>query len=574
MLDIDQVVTKNFPKVAAKPWLFSKPVKSALRMLFHERELQKFQAQYPHLQGLDFVEQILEHFDFSYTINAKELERIPSTGRVVIVANHPLGTLDAAVLLKLVGQVRTDVKAVANQVLSSIQPIHGLLLPVDNMGGNTKPSQLKAVYQHLQHEGAVIIFPAGEVSRLSPSGIKDGKWNRSFLQIASASRAPILPIYVNGRNSAFFYALSWLARPLSTLWLVREMYKQAKRSVAVSIGKLIPVEALEHVKLPMDAKAKLMKKHLYRLGSHKPALFESISPIAHPEKRQALRQELQACELLGKTQDGKQIYLAEYHADSSLMREIGRLREIAFRAVGEGTGSRRDVDKYDSHCFQLVLWDEQDLEIVGAYRLCKIQEVLQTNPNDTPLYSQTLFHFSPAMQPMMEQGLELGRSFVQPRYWGRRSLDYLWYGIGAFLRQHPEYRYLLGPVSLSDHYQAAAKDLLVYFYTLYFGDKDCKVTAKLPYRIAPHTQEELAKQFSGQDYKKDFMHLKSSLKHMGCTVPTLYKQYTEICQPEGVHFLGFNIDPDFANCIDGLVVVDLTRLHEKTRKRYITWEVK
>jgi len=574
MLDIDQVVAKNFPKVAAKPWLFSKPVKSALRMLFHERELQKFQAQYPHLQGIDFVEQILEHFDFSYTINAKEMERIPSTGRVVIIANHPLGTLDAAVLLKLVGQVRTDVRAVANQVLSSIQPIHSLLLPVDNMGGNTKPSQLKAVYQHLQHEGAVIIFPAGEVSRLGASGIKDGKWNKGFLQIASASRSPILPIYVNGRNSAFFYALSCLARPLSTLWLVREMYKQAKRSVAVSIGQIISFESCQQVKLTAGAKAKLMKKHLYRLDSHKPGLFETTSAIAHPEKRQALRQELQACERLGQTQDGKLIYLAEYQADSSLMREIGRLREVAFRAVGEGTGLRRDVDKYDSHCFQLILWDENDLEIVGAYRLCKIQQTLNASQSDAPLYSQTLFDFSPAMEDILQQGLELGRSFVQPRYWGRRSLDYLWYGIGAFLRKHPEYRYLLGPVSLSDHYPVAAKDLLVYFYSLYFGDQDCKVWAKLPYRIAPDKLEELGEQFSGQDYKKDFMHLKSSLKHMGCTVPTLYKQYTEICEPDGVQFLDFNVDPDFANCIDGLVVVDLTQLHEKTRKRYIEWEVK
>ncbi|MDQ7001472.1 MAG: lysophospholipid acyltransferase family protein [Ghiorsea sp.] len=574
MLNVDQVVAKNFPKVAANSWLFSRPVKSALRILFHERELQKFQAQYPHLEGIDFVEQILEHFDFSYTINAKELERIPSTGRVVIVANHPLGTLDAAVLLKLVGQVRTDVKAVANQVLSSIKPIHSLLLPVDNMGGNTKPSQLKAVYQHLQHEGAVIIFPAGEVSRLGASGIKDGKWNKGFLQIASASRSPILPIYVNGRNSAFFYALSWLARPLSTLWLVREMYKQAKRSVAVSIGKTIPVESYQGVQLPAEAKAKLMKKHLYRLGSLKAPLFATVSPTAHPEKRQALRQDLQACKLLGQTQDGKQIYLAKYQADSSLMREIGRLREIAFRAVGEGTGSRRDVDKYDSHCFQLILWDDQDLEIVGAYRLCKIQQVVQASTELTPLYSQTLFDFSPAMDDIMTQGLELGRSFVQPRYWGRRSLDYLWYGIGAFLRQNPEYRYLLGPVSLSDHYPTAAKDLLVYFYSLYFGDKDCKVRAKLPYRLTSHTREALAKQFTGQDYKQDFMHLKSSLKHMGCTVPTLYKQYTEICKPEGVSFLDFNIDPEFANCIDGLVVVDLTQLHEKTRKRYIEWEVK
>jgi len=571
MLNVEQLIEQRFPDFEKRSPLLKRPCRAALRLLFHEREQQRFQQQYPHLKGMDFVDQLLEYFDFSYTIQAREIERIPSHGRVVVIANHPIGTLDAAVLLKLVSQVRADVKAVSNQLLSGVEPLQSLLLPVDNMDGRTTRDQLRAVYRHLESEGVVIIFPAGEVSRLGPAGIRDGRWNSGFLRIATATRAPVLPVHVNGRNSIFFYALSMLAKPLSTLWLVREMHKQAKQSVAISIGEMIPFESYQGVQLPLRARVKLFQKHLYRIGNRKSPMYDTCAPIAHPEPRHLLRQEIQRCELLGETQDGKQIYLSPFHPDSCLMREIGRLREIAFRAAGEGTGSRRDVDSYDRHCFQLVLWDEAELEIVGAYRLCasKGKSAGNTSPNDGQLYSQTLFRFTDGMEEILEHGLELGRSFVQPRYWGRRSLDYLWYGIGAFLRSKPEYRYLFGPVSISDSFPLAAKDMLVYFYKLYFGDEQGRAQASMPYRLTAEKRQELSQHFCGNDYKRDFMHLKGSLKHMGCSVPTLYKQYTEICHPDGVRFLDFNIDPDFANCVDGLVVVDLNRLKDKTRQRYL-----
>ena len=569
MLNVDEMIEERFPKLEQNTSMVKRPILAALRMLFHEREQQKFENKYPHLHGLDFVEQVLEYFDFGYAVQPRELERIPSSGRVVIVANHPIGTLDAFVLFQLVAQVRNDVKAVANQVLSSIKPLEPLLLPVDNMGGKSTREQLKAVYQHLEDEGVVIIFPAGEVSRLSATGIRDGKWHSGFLRIASATRSPILPIHVNGRNSMFFYTLSVVAKPLSTLWLIREMFKQAKRSVSVSIGEIVPFDSYQDVKLPLQARVRLFQKHLYRIAKRKPGMYATIKPIAHPEPRQRLRLEIQACEMLGETKDGKSIYLAPYQADSSLMREIGRLREIAFRAAGEGSGLRRDVDSFDPQCFQLVLWDDADLEIVGAYRMCATAKVKQDGGK---LYSETLFQFDEAMDEMMQQGLELGRSFVQPKYWGKRSLDYLWYGIGAFIRKNPEFRYLFGPVSISDNYPAAAKDLLVYFYSLYFGDNDNKASALLPYRLHEERKEELAAFFSGENYKEDFKVLKSSLKHLGCAVPTLYKQYPDICEPEGVSFLDFNIDPDFSNCVDGLVMIDLQQLKEKTRKRYIEVE--
>jgi len=169
------------------------------------------------------------------------------------------------------------------------------------------------------------------------------------------------------------------------------------------------------------------------------------------------------------------------------------------------------------------------------------------------------------MQPYFEQGLELGRSFVQPQYWGKRSLDYLWYGIGAFLKNNPQYKYLFGPVSLSNSYPQAAKDLMVQFYQSHFGQNDSLANAKTPCSLSP----ELKDVFPGQDYKAEFTRLKHLLANMGVSVPTLYKQYSELCDAGGVHFLSFNIDPDFNDCIDGLVLTDVSKLKAKKYQRYI-----
>lgn len=361
-----------------------------MRILFHEKQLHRFQASYPHLEGFDFVDQFLEHFDFSYSLRGNERECIPQSGRVVIIANHPIGTLDAAVLIRLVGEIRRDVKAVSTQVLSGIKPLSPLLLPVDNMGGRSSREQLKAVYRHLENEGAVIIFPAGEVSRMSPAGIRDGHWHSGFLRIATATRSPILPVYIDGRNSLFFYALSLFSRPLSTLWLVREMFKQASRSVHISIGNPVSFDSYQRTHLPLKSRVKLFQRHVYRIGKQKEPVFATQRAIAHPEDRQLLRREIHACELLGKTRDNKQIYLFDFNPDCCLMREIGRLREIAFRAVGEGTGQRRDVDPFDRHCRQIILWDEAELEIVGAYRMRDTRNHAQ---QASEIYSATLFDF-------------------------------------------------------------------------------------------------------------------------------------------------------------------------------------
>ncbi|MBU2979113.1 lysophospholipid acyltransferase family protein [Alteromonas sp. C1M14] len=564
MFTVDDVLTRHYPQVVDKPWLF-KSLSFVLRHLLHEREMSEFSAAYPHYEDIDFVEQVLEYFNISYSTRDVEKERIPSTGRLVIIANHPIGTLDGLALIKLVSEVRHDLKVVANEMLMTIKPLHNMLLPVNNMHGGTPKQHLHAIHDHLNNEGVILIFPAGEVSRLRPQGVRDTRWQTGFLRIAKQTSAPVLPVYIDGKNSPLFYGVSMIYKPLATVLLVKEMFKQRKKHLPMRIGEVIPYESYAQLTLPLKEQVKLFKRHLYRVGNNRKGVLATQAPIAMPEDRQELTRAIKQCELLGQTADGKHIFLYQHTGCSPIMREIGRLREIAFRAVGEGTNRRRDIDPYDPHYYHLVLWDENDLEIAGAYRFGDAQRLSHaTHP--TGLYSATLFDYQSDNQALFAQGLELGRSFVQPRYWGKRSLDYLWFGIGAFLARYPKYRYLFGAVSISNAYPQPAKDLLVEFYRTHFPPQFGAATSRTPYLVS----SDMTATFAGTDYKKEFSELKHLLANMGVNVPTLYKQYTEVAKRDGVAFLDFNVDPDFNDCIDGLVVVDMEKLTDKKRKRYLS----
>ena len=282
-----------------------------------------------------------------------------------------------------------------------------------------------------------------------------------------------------------------------------------------------------------------------------------------------LQQELQACELLGETLDNKVIYLFKPHAEQGhtrLLREVGRLREEAFRLVGEGTGLARDVDVYDLYYMHIILWDNLDQEIVGAYRLCRTNLIFENRLQS--IYTTSLFQYLPGAEPILQAGLELGRSFVQEKYWGSRSLDYLWSGIAAFLRRHPEYRYLLGAVSISNDLSLHAIEILVGFYRRYYGAQAEMVQCKQPFQISPKGLAHVDDLFKGLDARQAFVILKKQLRYLGYVVPVLYKQYTELTEEGGSQFLGFNIDPDFNECIDGLVVVDIQKITKQKRRRY------
>jgi putative hemolysin len=569
VLNVEQVLSERFPGVFNnKPRLLTRSMLILLRMLFHEREINRFLEENQGARGLDFIEKVLEYFDLDYLVSSRDLENIPHSGRVVVVANHPLGALDALSLIQMISRVRSDIRVVANDLLTALEPLCDLLLPVDNMGGGSSRKGIKQVYEALEREELVIIFPAGEVSRLRPNGVRDVRWKNGFLQFVRRTEAPMLPIFIDARNSPLFYAASLLYKPIAALLLVGEMFRQRSNTIGFRIGELVPAAHLNVDGIRPKARMRMVRKHFYRVARRKPGIFTTERSIAHPESRQALKKELSKGQLLGETRDGKQIVLVDWEFGSALMREIGRLRELSFRKVGEGTGRRRDVDRYDAHYRQLVLWDEKELEVVGSYRIGEAGTIIEKQ-GMKGLYTTSLFDFDEDFLPFAEQAIELGRSFVQPRYWGSRALDYLWQGLGSYLRHHPQIRYMFGPVSVSARYPKAARDLMVVFYKHYFGCRRRLGKSKIPYQLDKVSQEEFSRHFSGDDLEQDLQELKNQLALFNVTIPTLFKQYTDLCEPGGVCFLDFGKDPDFAGCTDGMILVSVDKVKSAKRKRYI-----
>ena len=567
MINVQKEIEKKFPNVAKKPNFLNKSLIKLAKKVVHENSINEFLEKNSHLKGFEFVDAVLDYFNFDYTVSSNDLQNIPSSGKVVIIANHPLGGLDALSLLKLVGTVRSDVKIIANDFLVGIEALKSLLIPIDNYKMRQSKKDIQAVYEALNSEQAIIIFPAGEVSRASAKGIKDPYWNKGFLNFATNSNAPILPIFIGGKNSRTFYTMSVINKTFSTLLLSNEMFKKKSTNINIKIGEVIPNEHIKPRGLNRKYLGGLYKKHLYALKKGKKSYFVTQKAIAHPQKKDDLVKELKKSMLIGETNDGKKIYLYDYEDDSVVLKELGRLRELSFRKVGEGINKKRDTDKYDIYYQHIILWDENDLEIVGSYRIGN-GDFINKNIGVRGFYSNTLFKYHNDFNPYLKDSIELGRSFVQPKYWGTRALDYLWYGIGAYLKKYPNIKYMFGPVSISGTFPSAAKDMMIFYYTHYFSNKNEMIEPKITYQYSSHIKD-LKENFNLDDRKKDFKILKSSLNSMGVMVPTLYKQYSDICEEGGVKFLGFNVDPDFSDCVDGFILVNVEKIKESQKKRYI-----
>ncbi len=569
MLDIRNALYFKLPFLKKAPAFIGNSLTYLLGKILHQDEINTFIEEHKDYKAFDFNRAVIDHFSSGYMVSSDDILNIPQSGKVLIISNHPLGAMEALVLLDMVKSVRKDVKIVANELLMNIKPLIPLFLPVDNMNGRTARDSIRLIQNALKNEEAVIIFPAGEVSRMRKNGIKDGDWNRGFLSFAKRANAPILPILIKARNSWLFYSVSFVNKFLSSLMLPHEMFRKSKEPIRMSIGKMIPCSSYANGKIDDETLVKLFKKHLYLLARKKRKnIFKTIETIAPAQPKEELIEELSHSQLLGTTSDGKKIYLFENVGSSAVLNEIGRLREFTFRQVDEGSGKRKDIDKYDKYYKQLVLWDEKESEIVGAYRLGVGKDISQSMGKDG-FYSSTLFNLSDNFIKLLPDSIELGRSFVQPKFWGTRALDYLWQGIGAYVRNHPEVKYLWGPVSLSDAYPKEAKEMILFFFEKYFAPKEVLASAKIPFIVSSEKKLALNELFCGGAYKEDFKILKENLSVYHLSVPTLYKQYAEVSGEGGTQFLAYNIDPDFNNCVDSLIVVEIDKILEAKRKRYM-----
>ncbi|PPT77695.1 GNAT family N-acetyltransferase [Xanthomonas theicola] len=511
------------------------------------------------LRGFALVQAGLDFLQARYAVAPIAADCIPARGRLLIVANHPSGALDALALLDCVGGVRRDVKIVANDFLWALEGLRELLLPVRILGGAPSPASVRAIEQALAQEQCVIVFPAGEVSRLGWGGVADGRWRRGFIRFALRTATQVLPVRIHARNSALFYGASALFKPAGTALLAREMFARRERRIALSLGRARA--------LPQDqSEPELMRglrRELYALGRAGASAAPAEEALVAAQDPAALAAEIAALRSLGQTVDGKQIRVGRLRAGSALLREIGRLRELTFRAVGEGTGRRLDLDDYDTWYEHIVLWDGAAARVAGAYRVARGAPVLAER-GLAGFYTAGLFCYGEAILPRIAAGMELGRSFVVPDYWGSRSIDYLWQGIGAYLRDHPQVRYLFGAVSISAALPRQAREQIVAYYARYYGDALGEAASARPfdYPQAPPA-------FDALDAETAFKVLKGNLDALGAAVPMLYKQYTELCEPGGARFLAFGVDPAFNDTVDGLIELDLQRIRRKKRVRYL-----
>lgn len=566
MVDVQKEIEKKFPNINKNDSFIKKSLFKIAKKIVHEDSINQFLSENSHLKGLEFVDAVLDYFDFDYTVSSNDLQNIPAFGKVVIIANHPLGGLDGLCLLKLVSQVRKDVKIVANDFLGGFEALNSLMILVDNYKNKQSRDNIKKIYDALNNEEAIIIFPAGEVSRATTKGIKDPEWSKGFLTFAKNSNSPILPMYLDAKNSKTFYTISLINKTFSTLLLSHEMFKKKSKKINIKIGQIIPNENISPKGIDKKFVVNLYRKHLYALRKGVKSFFETQSAIAHPVKKVDLINELRKSKLIGETGDGKKIYLYDYVEDSVVLKELGRLREVSFRKVGEGVNKKRDTDKYDIYYQHIILWDENDLEIVGSYRIGDSNFIFK-NIGVKGFYSNNLFKYNEGFTPYLKNSIELGRSFVQPKYWGTRALDYLWFGIGAYLKNNPHIKYMFGPVSISATFPTVTKDMMTFYYSHYYG-QDGLVEPRLPYSYSNKITD-IKELFYLNDKKKDFKFLKSTLANIGVSIPTLYKQYTEICEEDGIKFLGFNVDSDFNDCIDGFILVEIAKIKDSVSQRYI-----
>lgn len=566
-INLQEILIEKAPSLFKKyPAFVSVLLLFFLEKLFKIKQINEFIEKNGHLKGIDFINALFDELNFTYNISEKSKYRIPAEGKAIVVSNHPLGGLDGLALVKAIYEIRHDVKIVANDVLSHIDNLKEFFLPFDLFNPIGQKENIRRIEQALANDEIVIFFPAGEVSRFSISGIKDGKWKKGALRFAKIANAPILPAFIKARNSILFYLLSLIWRPIGMYLLPRELFKQRNKTITIKFGDLIPEKNLEKA-INQKMQLSLLRKHTYRIGKGKKGIFATEQAIIHPVPVKLLKNDLQNSVLLGKTYDGKRIYVCKKETAPNILREIARLREITFRKVGEGTGKALDTDVYDNHYHHIVLWDEEELDIIGSYRLGITNEIIAEH-GINGLYNSSQFVLHPEFNEVLSQSIELGRSFIQQKYWRSNALDYIWQGIGAFLQKYPNIRYLWGAVSISNSYSELAKVLIVSYYKKWYQGNEKYATPFKPFIISKLQEEEANAILTGTTYEEDYRILKSTLKNLGFSVPVLYRRYTELCNYGGAKFITFSVDEGFMNAIDGLILVDLQDLRPEYKERY------
>ncbi len=558
-----------------------------LEMMLALRRLGRAYEQLPPTDSPQaFATQVLDVLKVRFDASGA-LEDIPSSGGLVVVANHPFGGIEGLYLYALLAARRPDVRILGNRLLARVPELRPVLFCVDVLSGRSATSEnaqaMRSAIRWVASGGVLLVFPAGEVSTLDPVSrtVVDRAWQPSVARLIALAKAPVLPVYFDGSNSPLFHAAGFVHPRLRTALLPREFLNKTNRVIPVRVGRLISARSIaafdgdgpliEHLRLRVyalagDDDAKASGELASRAARR--ALVEEMQPIAGPIDARHLEEEIAALPAdrrLGVTGD-LEVWYSSSAAIPLVMQEIARLRELTFRAVGEGTGHARDLDLFDSYYDQLFVWNRARSEIVGGYRIGKADRI-RARYGHRGLYTSTLFRFHRALVPSLGPALELGRSFVRPEYQKSFApLLLLWKGIGGYVQRHPQYRVLFGPVSISNDYTLASKALLTGFLRSKHGDAARGSLARARHPLNKGVGERVVRREGAEVGTLEALEsVLTSIETDGKGVPVLLRQYLKL----GARVIAFNVDPAFGNSIDVLVATDLVDTDEKVLMKYM-----
>ncbi len=555
-------------------WILMKVLKiSSLNRVYNRNK---------HLTDLEFLDGLLGDFQIKFEIPEEDLKRLPKEGPYITVSNHPLGGIDGILLLKLMIEQRSDFKIIANFLLHRIEPLKPYIMPVnpfeDRKDAASSISGFKNAIMHLRDGHPLGVFPAGEVSTYRDGKlVVDKPWEDAAMKLIQKAEVPVVPIYFHAKNSRLFYRLSKISDTLRTAKLPSELLTQKRRVIKVRIGKQISVKnQKEHSGLKDFSDFIRQKTYmLSRAFEDKPKILDNIQSqlkvpkqakrIVTPVDSEVMIKEVEAlkdkdCRLLESK--NYEVYLASATDIPNVLRDIGRLREITFREVGEGTNESIDLDDFDTYYHHMFLWDSETKKIAGAYRMGLGSKIFSEHGIDG-FYLQDLFRFEPELYKMMSQSIEMGRAFIIKEYQQKpMPLFLLWKGIVHTTLRYPEHKYLIGGVSISNQFSNFSKSLMIEFMKSHYYD---------PY-VAQYVHPKKEFKVKLKDADKDFVFdateadlnkfdkIIDEVEPGALRLPVLLKKYIK----QNARLVAFNVDPLFNNAVDGLMYIKIADLPEST----------
>ncbi|WP_299156417.1 lysophospholipid acyltransferase family protein [uncultured Tenacibaculum sp.] len=532
---------------------------------------------------LDFLNGVLEDCKIEFEIPEEDLKRIPKDGPFITISNHPLGGIDGVLLLKLLIEKRADYKIIANFLLHRIEPLKPYVMPVNpfetHKDAKSSVSGIKSALMHLREGKPLGIFPAGEVSTYRDGKLMvDKPWEEGAVRLIKKAKVPVIPIYFHAKNSQLFYILSKISGTLRTAKLPSEVISQKNRVIKVRIGKPISVKDQQQY-TDVPSFYEFIRKKTYMLANpfeKTPQKILSTQNLKIPKKAKKITSQKTPDLFIKEVDDLRdkgsrllqsknyEVFFANAKEIPNILHEIGRLREITFRDVGEGTNKAIDLDKFDKYYHHLFLWDNVQNELVGAYRMGLGKDIYKKH-GINGFYIHTLFRIEPELYSMMQSTIELGRAFIAKHYQQKpMPLFLLWKGIVHTTLRYPEYKYLMGGVSISNQFSEFSKSLMIEFMKSHYYD---------PY-VAQYIHPKKEFKVSLKDADKDFVFdatkadmqkfdkIIDEIEPGALRIPVLIKKYVK----QNARLVAFNVDPKFNNAVDGLMYIKVADIPDSTVK--------